>query len=122
MLPSGQPSNNTGAEIDRNRTLFRAILMLSGAKPEPKNHRRDHDRRGDADDGEEPEEDRLQDHWRSVSVIRRVLRDVLGDLALPAIAVHEQAFLIVIKLLARFGGEFEIRSLDDGIDRAGFLA
>jgi hypothetical protein len=46
----------------------------------------------------------------------------MSDLALPAIAVREQAFLVVIEFFARFGGEFEIRPLDDGIDRAGFLA
>ncbi len=27
-----------------------------------------------------------------------------------------------IKLLARFGGVFEVRTLDDGVDRAGLLA
>jgi hypothetical protein len=52
----------------------------------------------------------------------RVERDVLGDLALPAIAVREQALLVVIELLARLGGEFEIRAFDDGVDGAGFLA
>ena len=50
------------------------------------------------------------------------MREVLGDLALPAVAVREQAFLVVVKLLARLRREFEIRPLDDGIDRAGFLA
>src|SRR3954454_21827311 len=56
------------------------------------------------------------------SPIRRVERDVLRDLAFPAVAVREQALLVVVKLLARLGRELEIRSLDDGIDRAGFLA
>src|SRR5581483_657831 len=56
------------------------------------------------------------------SPVRRVERHVLGDLALPAVAVGEQLFLVVVKLLARLGGEFEIRALDDGVDRAGLLA
>ena len=44
------------------------------------------------------------------------------DLALPAVAVREQALLVVVEFLARLGGEFEIRPLDDGVDRAGLLA
>ncbi len=46
----------------------------------------------------------------------------LRDLALPAVAVREQALLVVVELLARLGGEFEVRALDDGVDRAGLLA
>src|SRR5579863_3012639 len=57
-----------------------------------------------------------------VSPIRRVERDVLGKLALPAVAVREQLFLVVVKLFARLGREFEIRPFDDRIDRTGFLA
>src|ERR1051326_806778 len=49
-------------------------------------------------------------------------RELLGDLGLPAVAIREQLFLVVEELLARLGGEFEIRTLDDRIDRAGFLA
>src|SRR5512135_3187268 len=56
------------------------------------------------------------------SPIRRVERQVLGDLAFPAVAIGEQLFLVVVKLLARLGGEFEIRALDDGVNRAGLLA
>src|SRR6516165_10786811 len=56
------------------------------------------------------------------SAVWRVVRDVLGDLALPPVAVREQAFLVVIELFARFGGEFEVRPLDDGIHRTGLLA
>src|SRR6476659_5035792 len=56
------------------------------------------------------------------SPIRRVERQILGDLALPAVAVGEQPVLVVVKLLARLGGELEIRPLHDGIDRAGLLA
>src|SRR5436305_2911289 len=48
--------------------------------------------------------------------------ELLGDLGLPAVAIREQLFLVVEELLARLGGEFEIRALDDRIDRAGFLA
>src|SRR5215467_10214100 len=54
--------------------------------------------------------------------VRRVERDVLGDLALPAVAVREQALLVEIELLARLGGELEVRPFHDGIDRAGLLA
>src|SRR5262245_36190023 len=60
--------------------------------------------------------------FSSPSPVRRVERDVLGDLALPTVAVREQALLVVVELLARFGGEFEIGSLDNRIDGAGFLA
>src|SRR5262249_40270033 len=56
------------------------------------------------------------------SPIRRIERDVLGDLALPAIAVREQALLVEIELLARLGRELEIRPFDDGIHRTGLLA
>src|SRR5215467_11496207 len=56
------------------------------------------------------------------SPVRRVERDVLGDLALPAIAVREQALLVVVELLAGLGRELEIRALHDGVDRAGLLA
>src|SRR5580765_8054660 len=58
----------------------------------------------------------------SPSPVRRIERDVLGDLALPAITVREQALLVVVELLACLGGEFEIWAFDDGIDRAGLLA
>src|SRR5712691_13037884 len=54
--------------------------------------------------------------------VRRVERDILGDLALPAVAVCEQALLVEIELLARLGRELEVRSFDDGVDRAGLLA
>src|SRR5207302_3315271 len=54
--------------------------------------------------------------------IRRVERHVLRDLAFPAVAVREQALLVVIKLLARLGRELEVRAFHDGVDRAGFLA
>src|SRR5207247_4062363 len=41
---------------------------------------------------------------------------------LPTVAIREQLLLVVIQLLARFGGELEIRPFHDGIDRTGFLA
>src|SRR5215467_12832590 len=56
------------------------------------------------------------------SPVRRVERQVLGDRALPAVAVREQALLVVVELLARLGRELEVRPLDDGVDRAGLLA
>src|SRR5215468_10550933 len=56
------------------------------------------------------------------SPILGVERDGRGNLTLPAVAVGEQALLVVVKLLARFGGELEVRALDDGIHRTGLLA
>src|SRR5512138_3341642 len=56
------------------------------------------------------------------SPILRVELDVLGDLAFPAVAIGQQALLVVVELLARLGGELEVRALDDGIDRACLLA
>src|ERR1043165_4710359 len=56
------------------------------------------------------------------SPARRVEFDRLCDLALPAVAIGEQLGLVIIELLAGLGREFEIRPLDDGIDRTGFLA
>src|SRR6185312_15018735 len=58
----------------------------------------------------------------SPSPIRRVERQALGDLALPAVAIGEQPILVVVKLLARLGSELEIRSLNDGVDWTGLLA
>src|SRR3990170_4271698 len=56
------------------------------------------------------------------SPIGRVERDILSDRPLPAVAVREQAFLVVVQLLRCLGRELEVRSQDDGVDRAGFLA
>src|SRR5437667_2139464 len=56
------------------------------------------------------------------SPILRIELDLLGDLALPAVAVGEQALLVVVELLARLGGELEVGPLDNSVDRAGFLA
>src|SRR6202035_1270496 len=58
----------------------------------------------------------------SRSPVRRVEREVVGDLRLPAVAVREQLLLVVEELLAGFRRELEIRPLDDGVDRAGLLA
>ena len=38
------------------------------------------------------------------------------------VAVLQKTILVVEQLLARFRREFEVRPLDDGVDRAGFLA
>src|ERR1700687_5220342 len=57
-----------------------------------------------------------------ISPVRGVELDVLGDLALPAVAVREQPLLVEVKLLARLGGELEVRPFDDGVDWAGLLA
>jgi hypothetical protein len=56
------------------------------------------------------------------SSVGRVERDVLRDLLLPAVAVREQALLVVIELLGCLGRKLEVRSQDDGVDRAGLLA
>jgi hypothetical protein len=56
------------------------------------------------------------------SSVGRVERDVLRDLLLPAVAVREQAFLVVVELLGCLGRELEVRSQDDGVDWAGLLA
>src|SRR3984885_7534317 len=56
------------------------------------------------------------------SPVRRVEFDRFRKFALPAVAIGEQFRLVIIEFLARLGREFEIRSLDDGIDRAGLLA
>src|SRR5262245_45602922 len=58
----------------------------------------------------------------SSSPIRRIERDRLGDLALPAVAVGEQARLVVVELLARLGCVLEVGTFDDGVDRARLLA
>src|SRR5882672_10545728 len=58
----------------------------------------------------------------SASPVRRIEREILGDLPLPAVAVREQALLVVVELLAGLGRELEIRAFDDGVDRAGLLA
>src|ERR671935_80616 len=39
-----------------------------------------------------------------------------------SMAVGKQPLFVEVKLLARFGREFEIRAFDDGVDRAGLLA
>ena len=44
------------------------------------------------------------------------------DLGFPAVAVFQQLLLVVVQLLAGLGRELEVRPLDDGVDRAGFLA
>src|ERR1700693_6297719 len=56
------------------------------------------------------------------SSVGREERVVLRDLPLPAVAVREQAFLVVVELLPCLGRELEVRSQDDGVDRAGLLA
>src|SRR5262245_63385546 len=56
------------------------------------------------------------------SPVLRIEFHGLGDLALPAVAVGEQALLVVVELLARLGRELEVGALDDGVDRAGLLA
>src|SRR5690606_78276 len=56
------------------------------------------------------------------SAIWRVQRDVAGQFPLPPITVRQQLFLVVVKFLARLRREFEIGSLNDGVDRTSLLA
>src|SRR5215469_3242812 len=56
------------------------------------------------------------------SPVRRVGGDVGRERPFPAFAVREQLLLVVEQLLAGLGGELEVRTLDDGIDRTGLLA
>ena len=58
----------------------------------------------------------------SRSSIGRIKRNILGDRPLPAVAVREQALLVVIELLGCLGCELEVRSQDDGVNRTGLLA
>src|SRR5947209_12849618 len=52
----------------------------------------------------------------------RVQFQIAGYLALPAVAVREQFFLVVIQFFPGFGRIFEVRTFHDRIDRAGLLA
>src|SRR5215210_5603595 len=56
------------------------------------------------------------------SAVRCINRDVAREFALPACAVIEELLLVVEKLLARLDRKLIVRALDDGIDRARFLA
>src|SRR6201995_1281619 len=47
---------------------------------------------------------------------------VLRDLPLPAVAVIQQALLVVVELLTGLDGELQVRAFHDGVDRAGLLA
>src|SRR5262249_34953702 len=64
---------------------------------------------------------RGEDH-SAASPVRRIEGDVLGDLALPTVAVGKQLLLVEVEFLPRLGRELEVRSFDDGVDRAGLLA
>ena len=56
------------------------------------------------------------------SPIGGVERDVPSDRALPAVAVREQALLVVVELLGCLGRELDVRSQDDSVNGAGLLA
>src|SRR5262245_4113823 len=60
--------------------------------------------------------------WCSPSSIGRIERKRLGDLALPPVAIQQQALLIIVELFPRLAGKFEVRALDDGVNGARFLA
>jgi hypothetical protein len=55
------------------------------------------------------------------SAIRGIERDVPGDRALPAVAVREESFLVVIELFGCLGRELDVWSQDNGVDRASLL-
>src|SRR5262249_21362207 len=55
------------------------------------------------------------------SPIRRIRRDIPRQLPLPPRAVRKQPLLVIEELLARLRRIFEIRSLDDRVDRTSFL-
>src|SRR5581483_5070246 len=63
----------------------------------------------------------MDDHALT-SPVGRVEFDGFRKLALPAVAIGEQFRLVIVEFLARLGREFEVRPLDDGIDRARLLA
>ena len=46
----------------------------------------------------------------------------MRDFAFPAVAIVQKPRLVEVEFFTGFGGEFEIRPLDDSVDRAGFLA
>src|SRR5690606_34560661 len=54
--------------------------------------------------------------------IRSVEFQILRDQTLPAVAVVQQARLVIEQFFAGLGGELAVRSLDDGVHRAGLLA
>src|ERR1700716_4361308 len=60
--------------------------------------------------------------YRPGSAIRRVGLQVGRDHRLPLVAVGEQLVLVVHQLLAGLGREFEVRSLDDDVNRTALLA
>src|SRR6476620_11529768 len=51
-----------------------------------------------------------------------VERDVPRDRPLPAVAVREETFLVVVELLGCLSRELDVWSQDDGVNRAGLLA
>ncbi len=57
----------------------------------------------------------------SASAVRGGGGEAAGNFRLPPLTVGEQLVLVVEKLFAAFGGVLDIRSLDDGVHRAGVL-
>src|SRR3546814_19719878 len=54
-----------------------------------------------------------------LSAVGRIELQALGDLVFPSVAVGEQPFLVVEQLLARHGGDLDVRSPEVGTPRAG---
>src|SRR6266516_2432850 len=83
--------------------------------------RNHHDRGGDAHASKQVEEQRWKEHLRSLPVWR-IESDIVGDLALPAVAIGKQPLFIEVELLARLSRKLEIGPFDDGVDWTGLLA
>ena len=54
--------------------------------------------------------------------VGRVVGQLLGNFAFPAVAIGHKFFLVVHQLFAGLGRIFEVRPFDDGVDRAGLFA
>lgn len=68
------------------------------------------------------EEQQVEDPFFFLSLAVEVLgSNVGGDFGFPAVTVAEKLLLIVEELFARTGSELKVGSLNDGIDRTGFL-
>src|SRR5688572_20475534 len=63
-----------------------------------------------------------QETLRAPLSVGRIGGKVRGEGAFPLVAILEQLRLVVEQFLPRLGGIFEVRALDDRVDRAGFLA
>lgn len=58
---------------------------------------------------------------RNSLTVQMICLNVGRNFRFPFVTVVQQLLLVVQQLFVRFGGEFKVRSLDDGVDRASFL-